>query len=176
MSATCASVRTRSVYGGMTCRGVLSCTMNAGNGIGSSSFGPAAPPCPAKPWHWKQPTVSNSFFPFAALPAGAFCASAADKPTTPERTPAPSIQTNLLTVPPSTRLRHDVDERGLAALHNFERAGDRRTQIGRVVDRPLRIDAHRFRERREVDVRVVERRADMSALDAALIALRDALQ
>jgi thymidine phosphorylase len=36
-------------------------------------------------------------------------------------------------------------------------------------------NTHRFRQHAEIDVRVVDGRADMGAIDAALIALRDAL-
>src|SRR5215475_7203733 len=45
--------------------------MKASHAGGLISLGAAAPPCPAQPWHSKQPTVSNSFLPLAVSPLGA---------------------------------------------------------------------------------------------------------
>src|SRR6185503_6211837 len=146
--------------------------------------------------------VSNRRLPLAALPRGVSCAKAVDA-TTAEISAAPKTKT-LFTVPPiefafppppsghlprcageddlmsplwmrSARLRDDIDERGLAFAHDGERTRDRRTEIVRILDRALAVDAERFSERGEVDVRRVDGGADMGAIDAALIALRDAL-
>ena len=68
-------------------------------------------------------------------------------------------------------LRDDVDQRRLALLDDGERALQRRAEILRVGDRPLRVHAHALRDLREVHVRLVDRRADVPARDAALVAV-----
>src|SRR5712671_6191619 len=140
------------------------------------SFGPAPPPCPAQPWHSKHPTVSNSFLPFVTLPRGVSAwAKAAVADNTLATVNAVIGAKDLSTNSPLARLRHDVDQRGLALLDDRNRPLNGRADIGGIADRSLRIHAHGFCEHGEIDVRIVDGRADMRPIDTALIALRHAL-
>ena len=49
-------------------------------------------------------------------------------------------------------------------------------EIVRVRDRALRVDAHPLRDLREVDVRILDRRPDVRARDAAVVPVGHALQ
>src|SRR5215475_832320 len=66
--------------------------MKASHAGGLISLGAAAPPCPAQPWHSKQPTVSNSFLPLAVSPFGAPWAKAGAV----NASSAPAIVKNLI--------------------------------------------------------------------------------
>ena len=84
--------------------------------------------------------------------------------------------TSAISVPPLPRLRHDVDERRLTAFDDVKGSSNSRREIIGVRDRALRVDAHPLRDLREVDVRILDRRPDVSARDAAIVPVGHALQ
>src|SRR5262245_84200 len=69
------------------------------------------------------------------------------------------------------RLRDDVDECRLAFLHDHERALQRGREIGRLLDRPLGMDAEALRHLRVIDIGVGDRRPDVRTVDAAIVAV-----
>src|SRR2546422_5962772 len=72
MSARSALDRIASWYGGIAPRVLRTNDESASSGIGSgASFGPAIPPCAAKPWHCQQPCFTYAALPFSADPAAA---------------------------------------------------------------------------------------------------------
>src|SRR5262245_36370223 len=102
--------------------------------------GPAAPPCPSRPWHSKQPYFTNSFAPFCESPfgvaaGGGVCAA---RMVVPRTTAAPT-SVRIITSP---RLRDDVEERGLAAFDDRDGSPDCGTEIVRVRNRPFGVPAH----------------------------------
>jgi hypothetical protein len=73
------------------------------------------------------------------------------------------------------RLCDGLDQRRLAPLDDFLRAQNRWTQVLRVSNRPLGIDAHAFGDHGEVYVWIGDRGPDRSAIDAAAVAVSHAL-
>src|SRR4029077_9750871 len=59
----------------------------------------------------------------------------------------------------SPRIRHNIDQRRLAALNDRKRSLERRRQILWIAYRPFAVDAESARYGCEVDVRVRDRRA-----------------
>src|SRR5262249_53960744 len=57
--------------------------------------------------------------------------------------------------PTSSWLSHHIDERGLAALDDGDRAPDRRTEVAGVGDRTFRVHAKSLGELREIDERIL---------------------
>src|SRR6478736_3030977 len=76
----------------------------------------------------------------------------------------------------SARLTHDIDERRLAACDDRYRFAQHGRELRRILDRPRGPHTHALRERRVVDERVLERRADLrTPVDAAAAARGHAL-
>src|SRR3954467_15347537 len=124
----------------------------ASSGIGfGASFGPVTPPWPAKPWHCQQPCCTKAFLPFSALPAAAagFAAKAARAAAANRKRIALSL----------ARLRPDVEERGLAGLHDLHCFPERRSELRGILDRSLCPPAHRFGELVVLDVGIHDARA-----------------
>src|SRR5579862_5744754 len=71
-----------------------------------------------------------------------------------------------------TWLRNYIDQCGLAALHNFDRALDRRPEFGWVTDRTLAMHAHTLSQFRIIDGRIDQRRADGCASDSSGMLIR----
>src|SRR5262245_29209210 len=121
---------------------------NASYGSGSgASFLPwlVTPPCPNVPWHCQQP-----YFMYAALPFSAEAAIAAPWLISAAATPTAAASDNsfkpMFAIPRSARLRPHVDQRGLARLHDLDRALQRSRKVGRILDRSRRPPAHRRRQ------------------------------
>src|SRR5712692_3981703 len=76
----------------------------------------------------------------------------------------------------STRLRDDIHQRRLAALNYLDGAPDGGAEVLGIFDRTLAVHAHAPRQLRVMDVGVLERRADVGAGDAAIVAVAHALQ
>src|SRR5947209_6702800 len=89
----------------------------------------------------------NAAFPFSA--------EAANAPPQPKTRPAASTAGSSL-----ARLRPDVEQRGLAGFHHRDRFLDRRSELGRILDRPLRPPTHGLRKLVVFDVRVLDAGAD----------------
>src|ERR1035437_9967340 len=126
-----------------------------GSGLGAS-LGPLIAPWPCVPWHCQQPNFMNKAFPFSAEEASAM----------PCATRRPATNAASLKEPrkhvmsrPSARLRDDIHQGGLAGLHYLDRLFQRRPEVVRIVDGTRRPYAHRFGERRIVDVRIEDRGA-----------------
>src|SRR6185369_16367437 len=121
---------------------------------------PAMVPCPTVPWHSKQPFFMKMRLPLSALPV-ASCAKAADASTIAAR--------RIVFMASSLAgLRNYVDQRGLATLHHCDGVLDRGTQILRIGDRTASVHPIRFRHGRVIDVRIVNPRAHVESLDAAI--------
>src|SRR5437588_4364958 len=144
--------------------------MNAARGSG---FGPirgplVGAPCPSSPWQLAHPSITNSFLPFCAAPAGAtgevWPASA--------RAPMMSNAVNI-----SSAWLHDhIDQRGLAALHSRDRTSESGSEIGRTRNRSFGVHAETVGELREVDCGIRNRRPDVRTVDPTLPPVRHALQ
>src|SRR5262245_28308082 len=119
-----------------------------GKGLGAS-LGPAprSPPCPTVPWQ-----VQHWYFMLAFCPATASCEIPLTGKSSNEE------KNSALT---STALRHDVDQRRLAALHHGERALERRPDVRGLRDWPFGPHALRLRELGVVDVGRLDHRADL---------------
>src|SRR5262245_21715312 len=98
-----------------------------------------------------------------------FSAEAANAPPQPKRPPkstpaasaaCPNPRTKPIDRPPLARLGPDIEQRRLAGFHHGNRFLDRRPELRRVLDRPLRPPAHRLRELVVLDVRVLDAGAD----------------
>src|SRR5580704_12892838 len=68
----------------------------------------------------------------------------------------------------SSRLRHDVDQVRLAALHHVDATTDGGRQIPGIGNRTRRADAEALRQRGEVDVRIAQAESGVKALGAAM--------
>src|SRR5207244_1712846 len=84
----------------------------------------------------------------AALP---FSAEAANAPPQLKSRPAasatgPNPRTTRIDPASLARLRPHIDQRGLAGFHHRDGFLDRRSELRRILDRPLRPPAHRLRE------------------------------
>src|SRR5262249_19665364 len=66
--------------------------------------------------------------------------------------------------------------RRLAALHRRDRALQRARKIARILDGSFAVHAEAFRHHGVVDVRIVDRAADVHAIDASLPPVRNGLQ
>src|SRR5438552_3534845 len=75
----------------------------------------------------------------------------------------------------SSRLRNDVDKRWLAALDDGNGAFQRRREIGRILNRSFGEHAHPLRDFGEIDVRFVDRRAKVGAVETSIVAVRPPL-
>src|ERR1700737_2939248 len=75
----------------------------------------------------------------------------------------------------SARLRHHVDQCRISALHNRNRALQRRAKILGVGNRTLAMHPHTLREFRVVDVRSLESSSDMRTRNTAIVAVSHAL-
>src|SRR5215472_5896262 len=58
------------------------------------------------------------------------------------------------------RLRPDIEQRGLTGFHHGDRFSERRPELRRILDRPLRPPAHRLRKLVVLNVRVLDAGAD----------------
>src|SRR5437764_10714568 len=67
----------------------------------------------------------------------------------------------------SARLGDDVDQRRLAALDDGDRAPERGRELGRIADRAFAMDPIAARHGGVIDVRILERRADIRSGHAA---------
>src|SRR5687767_9171763 len=103
-------------------------------GTGAAMRGPSRPPWPSRPWHCQQPTRSKLALPFATSPAGAAPPKLGETPKpTAHSTEAVARMLNLVLIGVLlARLRHDVDQHGLAGLHRVDAALDRCREIFRI--------------------------------------------
>src|ERR1700674_3494574 len=102
--------------------------------------------------------------PLAASPAGASCAKAMADPLTPNADTINAIRAmflNLFIGNPSTRIGDDVDHGRLTSLDRSDGAGERRPKILGIGNRTLAIGAAAARKGGVVDIRILERGADV---------------
>ena len=109
----------------------------ASGSVFGASFG-AAPPWPTVPWHVKQPTRRNTLLPFSTVARSMRGGSAAASDARQSRADAAS---SCFMRESSTRLRHDVDQVRLAALHDADAAAEGGGEVLGVRDRPRCADA-----------------------------------
>src|SRR5271166_459795 len=147
-------------------------------------------PSPSEPWHLLQPIFSKTSFPFCGLPVEApldcFCprlirasevrttTSAARITTKKKITASLKIFDGLLfsLIPgPSAWLRVNVNQRGLSAFDNLERPVKRRRKILGVRDGALRVQAQALCELRIINAGVINRGANLGAIDSAAVAI-----
>src|SRR5215510_10119147 len=100
----------------------------------------------------------NAAWPALASPAG--CAATPEAVASTTAVPS-AINRMLRIAPSSAAIGHNVDQRGLAALHDLERAPDRGGQVLRILDRPLRVEAVALRDLRVIGRGIVDQRADI---------------
>src|SRR5204863_1794574 len=110
------------------------------------------------------------FWAFCCCGAGAVCwpVPAASGPAA-ARTNSPEARSKYVFIIDLPWLRDDIDERGLALLDDVKGTLERGTELVRIADRTFRVDAHPFHDLRVIDERILQRRADVRARDAAVV-------
>src|ERR1035438_5626533 len=122
-------------------------------------------------------------FPLATPPTAASCADTVAIPTAENAAPASAAAANRLNCVvdcfmaiSSARVHHDIDERGLPGLDHRDRALQCGPEIFRIGNGAFAVDAKAPCDRSVIDIRILDRGADLSVRYAAAMARGHGLQ